>query len=131
MSADRKYLDGFIPLPFTDYLVLRRKRSGRPATNVPHILERHSPTGFEWGYGGSGPADLALNIVEQTLRIMGYQGPKSALLGGFVLTWTLYQSFKWEFIARAPEQGTRIPFSTLETWIRLNLPEDERSNFPD
>ena len=23
----------------------------------------HSPTGFEWGYGGSGPADLALNIL--------------------------------------------------------------------
>ena len=23
----------------------------------------HSPIGFEWGYGGSGPADLALNIL--------------------------------------------------------------------
>ncbi len=23
----------------------------------------HSPSGFEWGYGGSGPADLALNIL--------------------------------------------------------------------
>lgn len=24
---------------------------------------RHSPTGFEWGYSGSGPADLALSIL--------------------------------------------------------------------
>jgi len=26
-------------------------------------LENHSPTGFEWGYGGSGPAQLALAIL--------------------------------------------------------------------
>lgn len=37
---------------------------GRPLYEVPlkHIV-RHSPTGFEWGYGGSGPADLALSIL--------------------------------------------------------------------
>src|SRR5512135_81505 len=26
-------------------------------------LVKHSPTGFSWGYGGSGPADLALSIL--------------------------------------------------------------------
>lgn len=26
-------------------------------------VERHSPSGFEWGYGGSGPAQLALAIL--------------------------------------------------------------------
>ena len=26
-------------------------------------LRRHSPIGFEWGYGGSGPAQLALAIL--------------------------------------------------------------------
>ena len=25
----------------------------------------HSPTGFEWGYGGSGPAQLALSILQE------------------------------------------------------------------
>lgn len=29
---------------------------------------RHSPDGFEWGYGGSGPADLARSIL---VEIMG------------------------------------------------------------
>lgn len=29
---------------------------------LPHVIE-HSPTGFEIGYGGSGPADLALSIA--------------------------------------------------------------------
>lgn len=28
-----------------------------------HRIVYHSPTGFEWGYAGSGPADLALNIL--------------------------------------------------------------------
>ena len=28
---------------------------------------RHSPTGFEWGYGGSGPADLALSLLTDVL----------------------------------------------------------------
>ncbi len=27
-----------------------------------HVMY-HNPTGFEWGYGGSGPADLALSIL--------------------------------------------------------------------
>src|SRR5262245_1194599 len=26
-------------------------------------LRSHSPTGFEWGYGGSGPAQLALALL--------------------------------------------------------------------
>jgi Family of unknown function (DUF6166) len=30
-------------------------------------LRNHSPTGFEWGYGGSGPAQLALAILADHL----------------------------------------------------------------
>ena len=30
-------------------------------------LWNHSPTGFEWGYGGSGPAQLALAILTDHL----------------------------------------------------------------
>jgi len=30
----------------------------------PHLeLRNHSPTGFEWGYGGSGPAQLAFALA--------------------------------------------------------------------
>jgi hypothetical protein len=31
-------------------------------------LDNHSPTGFEWGYGGSGPAQLALALLADALR---------------------------------------------------------------
>ena len=39
-------------------------REGRPLNPKPSLkLWNHSPTGFEWGYGGSGPAQLALALL--------------------------------------------------------------------
>jgi hypothetical protein len=34
--------------------------------DLPHI-KRHSPTGLEWGYAGSGPADLARSLLIDAL----------------------------------------------------------------
>jgi hypothetical protein len=31
-------------------------------------IRSHSPTGFEWGYGGSGPAQLALGLALHVLE---------------------------------------------------------------
>src|SRR6516165_8748734 len=49
-------------------------------------LINHSPSGFEWGYGGSGPAQLALAILANCLHDDG-----AALV--------FHQDFKWAFIA--------------------------------
>ena len=49
-------------------------------------LRNHSPNGFEWGYGGSGPAQLALAILLEEVD------EDCAL--------NLYQDFKWVVIAR-------------------------------
>ena len=51
-------------------------------------LWNHSPDGFAWGYGGSGPAQLALAILADCLD------DKTAL------EW--YQPFKWRVIAKLP-----------------------------
>jgi hypothetical protein len=40
---------------------------GKPL-NPRFDLWKHSPSGFEWGYGGSGPAQLALAILADYLR---------------------------------------------------------------
>jgi hypothetical protein len=54
----------------------------------------HSPDGFNWGYGGSGPAQLALAIV---LKLTGKADG--------------YQDFKWNVIALLPfEQDFDIVF---------------------
>lgn len=53
---------------------------------LKHIIH-HSPTGFAWGYGGSGPADTARSILWD--------------LAGQKVADTFYQAFKWAFIAGA------------------------------
>ena len=55
-------------------------------------LYSHSPTGFEWGYGGSGPAQLALAICADHL-----QNDELAL--------KVYQYFKANVIAGQPKEG--------------------------
>jgi hypothetical protein len=61
--------------------------NGQPL-NPRHDLRNHSPNGFEWGYSGSGPAQLALAILADHLgdnaRAQAlYQDFKSAVVAGF------------------------------------------------
>ena len=49
-------------------------------TPLPHV-GGHSPTGFRWGYGGSGPADLAASLVA-ALRLP--DDVRAAVKWGFV-----------------------------------------------
>lgn len=39
---------------------------GRPLGVLRHVV-RHSPSGLSWGYGGSGPADLARSLLLDAL----------------------------------------------------------------
>ena len=55
-------------------------------------LWNHSPTGFEWGYCGSGPAQLALAILADH-----FFDEDQAL--------NFYQRFKWAVIAELPHRG--------------------------
>jgi hypothetical protein len=48
---------------FADHRVIDRAE----ALPLRLDLANHSPTGFEWGYGGSGPAQLALAICADVL----------------------------------------------------------------
>ncbi len=100
-------------------LVLRRDDDGGVWTNVSHVVTHHSPTGFEFGYGGSGPADLALNVVENILYHLNYTGPRMRCFDGtcFELAFTLHQDFKWDFISQCPRAGGRIPYEVIKTWI--------------
>ena len=54
----------------------------------------HSPDGFAWGYGGSGPSQLALAIC---LELYGQDKATQ-----------IYQSFKWDYIANLPDKNFDI-----------------------
>ena len=49
-------------------------------------MRNHSPTGFAWGYAGSGPAQLALALVADATGDDG-------------LAQRVYQEFKFKFVA--------------------------------
>jgi len=66
-------------------------------------IRNHSPTGFAWGYGGSGPAQLALALL--------------MVLEGVEFAEENYQDFKWEVISRLPQADFEIPARYVEDWI--------------
>jgi len=117
--------DVFLPIPFDKGIVLTRQEEWIIKTNVPHLVVHHSPTGFEFGYAGSGPADLALNIVEAMLNRLGYHGDRTTCFKGscFSLAYRLHQPFKFAFIAGIPREGTVIPYRMVEAWILQRIPD--------
>lgn len=46
---------------------ITRRIDGEVVASFEHKIKRHSPTGFNVGYGGSGPADTALNLLLHVL----------------------------------------------------------------
>lgn len=83
-------------------------RLGDPAsgirTNVQPIDMRKSPTGFNFGYEGSGPACMALNIM-----LMFCANEPHALL--------IYQEFKRQFIAKFTGNALCIPATDIMAFI--------------
>ena len=106
--------------PLEDGVVLQRNANGEPETNVLWVVTSHSPCGFEFGYGGSGPADLALNIAEHALKTLHYKGNRQACFKGdcFDLAWRMHQDLKWQFIASAPREGTTIPWQDILDFVQ-------------
>lgn len=85
MNGDQEFYDFTLFDPIESGIILRRddpEAVGGIYTNVPHLVTHHSPSGYEFGYGGSGPADLALNICEIILNRIGYEGERTKCYAG-------------------------------------------------
>jgi hypothetical protein len=68
-------------------------------------LRTHSPDGFEWGYGGSGPAQLALALAADVLR-----DDEAAL--------TVYQRLKFRVVGRLAKESWSLTEVELIDTIR-------------
>lgn len=93
--------------------------NGRP---VPHV-KWHSPAGFEFGYGGSGPADLALSILAHHLgldakktssQIHSYRHLLSPEVERLV---ELHQHFKFAAIAPCKDRRLVIERSAVQAFL--------------
>jgi hypothetical protein len=74
---------------------------GKP---LKHIV-RHSPTGMNFSYGGSGPADLALSILADVFG------------GRIELADVFYFQFKVDFVAGWRDRWT-ITTEEIDSWLR-------------
>ena len=82
---------------------------GKSVKRLRHVC-RHSPDGFEWGYGGSGPSDLALSIMTDYFARQGF-------LDSTIRADSCYQDFKWAFIADAKGEVLSIYEDQIREWL--------------
>ncbi len=88
---------------------------------IPSLAVRnHSPTGFEWGYNGSGPAQLALAILmdhfmDQTNSSLAIARAQSS-----------YQDFKDEVVARWGSDVWQIASAEIDAWAAVARPSRGR-----
>jgi hypothetical protein len=66
-------------------------------------IRAHSPTGVEWGYAGSGPAQLALAILADAM--------------GDEVAREHYQQFKHQIVAGFEWEGWIVTQAEIRCWI--------------
>lgn len=106
-------------------------------SNIPWTVIQHSPDGFECGYSGSGPADLALNILNAFVppragcpislwAAEADDDPVRMRVGAasrFAMHW--HQLFKHKFITRLSREGGVIPAAAVREWIEQHKQASE------
>ncbi len=81
-------------------------KDGVPLSPKPsQKVWNHSPDGFNWGYGGSGPAKLALAILLD-------------VTGGAEYSVGLHQDFKWDIVAGWGDDTWDISTEQVWKWIK-------------
>ena len=95
-----------------------RERDDGTSEPLPLRLDlwNHSPTGFEWGYNGSGAAQLALAITSDAV------GDEWARHRGH------YQAFKFARVGTLPPMGWVITRDEVLDWFEQEakpLPAEE------
>jgi hypothetical protein len=69
------------------------------------VIRNYSPDGFEFGYTGAGPSQLALAILlDFTDNIT------------VALRW--HQEFKWDFLARLEHPGGLVRGRDIDGWLK-------------
>ncbi|HEV8711700.1 MAG TPA: DUF6166 domain-containing protein [Candidatus Binatia bacterium] len=98
----------------------------RPLRHIPF----HSPSGFEWGFQGSGPADLALSILVDYLKERPpYGGWKNRLFSKWTVhskAWKYHQDFKRDFVAKW-SVAWMLHDQEIDTWLKEQEEQDADS----
>lgn len=92
---------------------------GKRWANLPMYLDEvnHSPTGFEWGYGGSGPSQLAYAILRVRYEIIFHYTPEESKARAM----KNYQHFKECVIARIKSDEWTLTSEDIRKWWAKTL----------
>jgi len=107
-----------------------KRVNGEGVCNIERVFRhRNSGEGVEWGHGGSGPDDLALLVCDFIVRDLGMTGAEVKLFKGSCCenALSIYQDFKWRFIATMPKEGGHVPYNDMKEWV-LNKLQDVKGN---
>lgn len=89
-----------------------------PARDLYHFVDS-SPTGFAWGYGGSGPWDLARSVLADRL--------------GYIPNLDVVMEFKNGVVATLSMPAFSLTFSEVDAWIDSHaglFARDPRAGWP-
>jgi hypothetical protein len=107
-EADEGYFDA------EDWCVWVRTGDVREPLD-PHLeVMNKSPTGFAWGYGGSGPAQLAFALLAAVIGVERARNPE------------LFQRFKFEVVAKLdPDKGWKLTEDEITNWVAAHRSAEE------
>lgn len=89
------------------------REDGRERDLDPRLdIRNHSPTGLNWGYGGSGPAQLALALACDCYGDDVGSDPK------------VYETLKAEVVSALQDEW-ELPAWWLQNWLRERNPVGE------
>jgi len=103
------------------FVAVEKENTHSRSEQLTHI-NYHSPDGFEWGYGGSGPADLALAIMadfleEDPVEVLAYakgQGEPSGAVHA-------HQQFKDKFIVGLAKDTWKLKEKDIKEWYYAKI----------
>lgn len=87
-------------------------------------LVNHSPDGFEWGYAGSGPSQLALAILTHHFHTTG---DSQELADAKALA--LHHDFKAKLVATLPKEGWQLDSHVIADTVSMVLKEEAERHF--
>lgn len=97
-------------------VIVRLRHNMHSSTKLGPLrhYERHSPDGFNWGYAGSGPADLARSmLIDYFVRRNRMSEERAGRQAE-----RLYQRFKFDVIAKHPMHDDLLVTETeIRGWL--------------
>lgn len=79
-------------------------------------LANHSPDGFEWGYGGSGPAQLALALLANVYDVPERKKSRGIFDEASVAE-KHYQQFKWQWVSSTTDNEWYLNEQQIRDWV--------------